>query len=70
MSIDQTISIGIRLIETRRVQESGSGTKIIFLVRAPENPVPEETKQFLIGGFNDYVGGMLKQLDLDFSSNK
>ena len=66
VSIDQTISVGIRLIETRRVQASETGTKIIFVVRAPEVPVPEETKQFLIGGFNEYVGGMLKQLDLDF----
>ena len=69
ISLEQTISIvpGAKLIETRRVQESATGTKIIFIVRKPDNPVTEEQKQFLLEGFNQYVGGMLKQLDIDFN---
>jgi uncharacterized protein YndB with AHSA1/START domain len=66
VSLEQNISVGIKLVETRRVQESGTGTKIIFVVRPPDIPVTEETKQFLVRGFNEYVGGMLKQLDMDF----
>ena len=63
VSLEQTISLGIKLVETRRLRESADGTKISFSMLQPEPPIDEETKQFLIEGFNQYVTGMLKQLD-------
>jgi len=65
VTIDQTITIGARMIETRRVQESGSGTKVFFYLREPFEPVPMEIKQALIEGVNDFVGKMLGKLDKD-----
>ena len=67
VSIEQNISVGVKLVQTRRVQETATGTKIIFHVGQPDIPATEELKQFLLEGFNQYVGGMLNQLDLDFS---
>jgi len=67
VSIEQAISVGVKLLETRRVQETATGTKIIFHVRKPDSSVTEEQKQFLLEGFNQYAGGMLKQLDMDFN---
>jgi len=66
VSLEQNISVGAKLVETRRVRETASGTKIIFHIRKPEDPVTEEMKQFLFEGFNQYVADMLKQLDRDF----
>jgi len=67
VSLEQNISVGIKLFQTRRVQGSPTGTKIIFHLGQPDAPVTEEQKQFLIGGFNEYAAGMLKQLDMDFN---
>jgi len=67
VSLEQRISLGAQLIETRRVQESTNGTRITFHVRQPDAPVPDDMKQFLMDGFNQYVEGMLIQLDADFN---
>ena len=69
VSLEQNVSVGIKLIETRRVQESTTGTKIVFHIRKPDIPVTEEMKQFLLEGFNQYVGGMLHQLEMDFNQH-
>ena len=66
VSLEQNISVGVKLIETRRVQETATGTKISFVVSKPDVPATEELKQFLSEGLNQYVAGMLKQLDVDF----
>jgi len=65
VTIEQYISVGIKLIETRRVSSTGNGTQIVFDVGTPESPVPEETKQFLDAGIKDFVGKMLKKIDED-----
>lgn len=65
VSLEQDISVGVKLVETRRVQASEAGTKIIFSVLQPETPLTEETKQFLLEGVDEYVTHMLKQLDED-----
>jgi len=67
VSLEQNISIGVKLIETRRVLEISNGTKVIFHVREPDIPMTEDQKQFLIEGVNQYVGQMLKQVDLDLN---
>lgn len=67
VSLEQNISVGIKLIETRRLQTlTTNGTKLTVTILQPNPIPPEEQRQFLIGGFNDYVGGLFKQLDLDF----
>jgi uncharacterized protein YndB with AHSA1/START domain len=67
VSIEQYISLGVTLVETRQVHETANGTKIGFYVRKPEGEVPEDLKQFLNRGFNEYVEGLMKQLDMDFN---
>jgi len=67
ISIEQRISIGVKLIETRRVLETSDGTKVVFLVRKPDTPIADDQKQFLIDGFNEYVEQMLKRVDMDIN---
>ena len=67
VSLEQNINIGIKLVQTRRVVESPSGTKIIFHVREPEHPVTEELKQIVIGAYQQAAAGLLKQLETDFN---
>jgi uncharacterized protein YndB with AHSA1/START domain len=67
VSLEQNISIGIKLIQTRHVHESPSGTKIIFYVLQPDHPVPEELKNVVIGAYNQAAAGLIKMLDSDFS---
>jgi len=68
VSLEQSISIGIKVVETRQVHEITTGTKIIFTIREPEVPVTEEIKQALVEGMQEFVGKMLNQLDVDFTS--
>jgi len=67
VSLEQEISIGVKLVETRRVQESGTDTRVSFTVGKPDIPkeAEGEVKQTLIDGINEFVGKMLNQLDLD-----
>jgi len=65
VSLEQTITIGVRLVETRRVHETEYGTQITFIIRAPEEPVSEEIRQALYDGMNEFVGKLLNQLDND-----
>ena len=66
VTIEQTISIGVKLLETRQIRESATGTKINFYIRKPDAPVTDEIEQTLLEGVNDFVGRMLNQIDLDF----
>jgi hypothetical protein len=68
VSLEQNISTGIKLVQTRRVQESPTGTKMIFHLRKPPDiPVTDELANFVVGAYNQAVGGLIHQLDLDFS---
>lgn len=66
VSLEQNISIGIKLVQTRRVVGTPAGTKIIFYIRKPDHPVSEELKQIVIGAYNQAAAGLLKQLETDF----
>ena len=65
VSLEQNISIGIKLVQTRRLLESPTGTKIIFHVRKPDAPVTEELKKIVIDAYNQAAAGLVKQLEMD-----
>ena len=67
VSLEQNISIGIKLVQTRRLLESPAGTKIIFHVRKPDLPVTEELKNIVVGAYNQAAAGLVKQLEMDFN---
>ncbi len=66
VSLEQTISVGIKLVQTRRLYESPTGTKIIFHVRKPDDPVTEELKNLVLEAYNQAATGLIKKLELDF----
>jgi hypothetical protein len=66
VSLEQTISIGIKLVQTRTLRESPTGTKIIFYVRKPDTPVTEELKNVVIGAYNQAAAGLVNQLKRDY----
>lgn len=63
VSLEQNISVGIKLVQTRYVHESPNGTRIIFYIRQPDHPVPEELKQIVIGAYNQAAAGLVKMLE-------
>jgi hypothetical protein len=67
VSLEQNISLGIKLVQTRRLFESPTGTKIIFHVRKPDDPVRDEMKNIVIGAYNQAAAGLMKQLESDFN---
>ncbi|HEX9389298.1 MAG TPA: hypothetical protein VF918_23435, partial [Anaerolineales bacterium] len=68
VSLEQNISVGIKLVQTRRVHESPSGTKLIFHLRKPPDiPITDELTRFVIEAYNQAVTGLIKQLDKDFN---
>ncbi len=69
VSLEQNISIGIKLVQTRYLQETPTGTKIIFYVRKPDSAVSEELKQAVIGAYNQAAAGLVRQLEQDFGAN-
>ena len=66
VSLEQNISIGIKLIQTRRLLESLTGTKIVFYVRKPDDPVTDELKQIVVNAYNQAAAGLIRQLENDF----
>jgi uncharacterized protein YndB with AHSA1/START domain len=67
VSLEQNISIGIKLVQTRWLHESPTGTKIVFHVRKPDSPVTEELKNIVVGAYNQAAAGLVKQLEMDFN---
>jgi len=65
VSLEQHISIGIKLVQTRQVVEAPSGTKIVFHVRQPDSPVTDELKNIVVGAYNQAAAGLIKQLEMD-----
>ena len=66
VSLEQNISVGIKLVQTRRVHASAAGTKIIFFLRKPEVPVPEELKAIVVQAYNQAAAGLIGMLETDF----
>ena len=60
VSLEQNISIGIQLVQTRWLHESPEGTKLIFHVRKPDVPVTEELTKAVIGAYNQAAAGLIK----------
>lgn len=67
VSLEQNISIGIKLVQTRWLHESPAGTKLIFHIRKPDSPVTEELKNVVVGAYNQAAAGLLKQLETDLA---
>ena len=65
VSLEQNINIGIKLVQTRSVYASPTGTKLIFYVRKPDDPVTEELRKIVIGAYNQAAAGLIKQLEID-----
>jgi len=64
VSLEQNISLGIKLVQTRWLHESPAGTKIIFYIRQPEQPVSEELRQAVIGAYNQAAAGLIKHIEI------
>jgi hypothetical protein len=62
VSLEQTISIGIKLVQTRWLYESPEGTRMVFTLRKPEEPVSEELKNIVIGAYNQAAAGLTRML--------
>jgi uncharacterized protein YndB with AHSA1/START domain len=60
VSLEQNISIGIQLVQTRWLHESPEGTKLIFHVRKPDGPVTDELTKGVIGAYNQAAAGLIK----------
>ena len=65
VSLEQNISIGIKLVQTRWLHESPAGTKLIFHVRKPDMPVTEELTKVVIEAYNGAAAGLMKLLATD-----
>jgi uncharacterized protein YndB with AHSA1/START domain len=63
VSLEQNINIGIKLIQTRWVRETPTGTKIIFYVRKPDAPVSDEMISIVVGAYNQAAAGLVKSLE-------
>ena len=63
VSLEQNIGQGIKLVQTRRLEESAAGTRILFYVRKPEQPVTDELKNMVIGAYNQAAAGLVKWLE-------
>ena len=65
VSLEQSIGGEIKLVQTRRLHESPTGTKILFHLRKPDMPVTEEFTQSLVEAYNHVAAGLMKQLEKD-----
>jgi hypothetical protein len=65
VSLEQNISVGLKLVQTRWVRESSGGTKLIFHLRKPGVPITEELTKFIVEAYNQAAAGMIKQLEMD-----
>jgi hypothetical protein len=69
VSLEQNISVGIKLVQTRRVHESPTGTKILFYLRKPDTPVSEELTKVVVEAYNQAAAGLIKQLEMDLNQH-
>jgi uncharacterized protein YndB with AHSA1/START domain len=68
VSIEQNISVGLKLVQTRRVRETLGGTKLIFHLRQPPDvPITDQLTKFVTEAYNQAVTGLITQLDLDLN---
>jgi hypothetical protein len=67
VSLEQSVGEEIKLVQTRWVLESPSGSKLIFYLRKPLAPITEEFTKLIIEAYNQAAAGLVKQLDKDFN---
>lgn len=67
VSLEQRLGEGIKLVQTRRVRELPTGTKISIHLRAPQTPVPDEFRKFLVQAYNEVAAGMKTLLEEDMN---
>lgn len=66
ISLEQHISVGIKLVQTRRVYDAPGGAKIVFHILEPQEHVPDELKNIVIGAYNQAASGLIHMLAKDF----
>jgi hypothetical protein len=52
-------------VQTRWVRETPGGSKIVFHILAPQEPVSDELKNIVIGAYNQAAAGLLAMLEKD-----
>jgi len=62
-SLEQNISTGIKLVQTRWFRPTAGGTKLIFYVRKPDGPVSDDLRQAVIEAYNQAAAGLIKHLE-------
>jgi hypothetical protein len=70
VSLEQEINLGIKLVQTRWLHESPTGTKMIFYIRKPEEPVTEELKNIVVGAYHQAAAGLVRMLELEKNKTK
>lgn len=68
VSLDQSIGDGVHLIQTRRLIETSAGTKLVFHLRKPDLPVPDELMNTIVEAYNQAAAGLMKHLEMDSGS--
>ena len=56
---------GLKLIQTRHLQESPGGTKVFFYLRKPDVPITEEFTSFMTESYNQVAASLRKLLERD-----
>lgn len=67
LTIDQQANIGARLLQTRWLYATESGSKLIIYIREPEEPISDELRQIVIHAYDQAGAGLVKQLGMDFN---
>ncbi len=67
VSLEQNIGGRIKLVQTRRVRETPTGTKVTFHLRQPDTPVTEEFTNYLVESFHQVGASLLSLLERDLN---
>jgi hypothetical protein len=70
VSLEQNVSVGIKLVQTRRLRETPAGTKIIFHLRKPDMPGTEELRNVVVEAYNQAAAGLIKRLETESSQQQ
>jgi hypothetical protein len=69
VSLEQNISIGIKLLQTRWVHPTADGSKLIIHVREPDDPFSEELRQVVIEAYNQAGSTLGKHLEMEYGQS-
>jgi len=68
LTIRQKVSIGLETIQTRKVEPTENGSRLMFLLGKPETNATEEIRQLLINFIDDAAGKFKTQLESDIAN--